>query len=249
MMGQPRIGAIALSALAAALGAAPASAGPPFVTDDPEPTEPGHWEIYAFAAGTESRLETEGEAGLDINFGAAPDLQLTAVVPVGIEDDGRTRAGFGDVELAAKYRFLHQRQGSLMPDISFFPAVSLPTARRGFGTGRVQLFLPLWAQKDFGPWSLFGGGGYRINPGRGNRDYWVMGIAASRQLTPRFSLGAELFHETPEEVGGRAAAGINVGATYRLGGPYSLLVSFGPGLQNRREEGRYTFYAALKLDL
>ena len=28
-----------------------ALAGPPFITDDPEPVDPGHWEVYAFSAG------------------------------------------------------------------------------------------------------------------------------------------------------------------------------------------------------
>ncbi|HTX51339.1 MAG TPA: hypothetical protein VME40_18335 [Caulobacteraceae bacterium] len=31
---------------------AAAVAGPPYVTDDAEPTDPGHWEIYAYAART-----------------------------------------------------------------------------------------------------------------------------------------------------------------------------------------------------
>lgn len=240
---------LALACFAALFGASAARAGPPFVTDDPEPTEPGHWEIYAFASGAESRLEAEGEAGLDINYGAATDLQFTAVLPIAYQNEDRARAGLGDIELAVKYRFLHQREGSAAPDVSFFPAITLPTARRAFGSGRVQVFLPLWAQKDFGRWSLFGGGGYQINPGRGSRDYWVLGIALSREITDRLSVGAELFHETPEEVGDRAFTGASVGATYRVAGPYSVLFSVGPGLQNRREEGRYTFYAALKIDL
>ena len=59
------------------------------------------------------------------------------------------------------------------------------TRDRRFGTGRVRLLLPMWAQKDFGPWSLFGGGGYMINPGAGNRDFWQSGVALTRQVTPR----------------------------------------------------------------
>ncbi len=78
----------------------------------------------------------------------------------------------------------------------------LPTASRRFGTGRVRLLLPVWAQKDFGPWSLFGGGGYMINPGAGNRDFWQSGVALTRAVTPRLSLGGEIAHEGPDAVAG-----------------------------------------------
>ena len=56
-------------------------AGPPYVTDDPQPTDVGHWEIYAFATGAEASGDLAGEAGLDINYGAANDLQVTSVIP------------------------------------------------------------------------------------------------------------------------------------------------------------------------
>src|SRR5437879_4764814 len=61
----------------------PALAGPPFVLDDPEPTNNGHWEIYAFGNGTITDEGSGGEAGLDFNYGGGEDLQLTAVLPVG----------------------------------------------------------------------------------------------------------------------------------------------------------------------
>jgi hypothetical protein len=51
----------------------------------------------------------------------------------------------------------------------------VPVANRHFGSGRLGLFLPLWAEKDFGAWSLFGGGGYNINPGPDQRNFWLSG--------------------------------------------------------------------------
>jgi len=60
----------------AALGvASPAWAGPPFVSDDPEPTDYKHFEIYTFNSGTAVRSDTVGASGIDFNYGAAPDLQ------------------------------------------------------------------------------------------------------------------------------------------------------------------------------
>ena len=62
-----------------------AFAGPPYVTDDPEPTDYQHFEIYTFADGTATRDGRDGETGIDFNYGGAEDLQLTAVVPVAYE--------------------------------------------------------------------------------------------------------------------------------------------------------------------
>src|ERR1700761_8088927 len=88
----------------------PAFAGPPYVTDDPEPTDYKHFEIYGFAGGTATRDGSDSAGGIDFNYGGAPDLQLTAVVPFGVSHakGAPSVAGFGNVELAAKYKFLHQ---------------------------------------------------------------------------------------------------------------------------------------------
>jgi hypothetical protein len=66
------------------LGISPAMAGPPYMTDDPEPTDYKHFEIYNFTNGTATRANTSGEAGIDINYGGAPNLQLTATLPAGL---------------------------------------------------------------------------------------------------------------------------------------------------------------------
>ena len=223
-----------------------AEAGPPYVTDDPEPTELGKWEVYAFAAGTRLNHGTEAESGFDIGHGAAKDLQLTVVLPFEYEHkDGKARTGFGDVELAAKYLFVHQQENGWRPDVSFYPTVTLPTARHGFGRGKVGAFLPLFAQKDIGKWSMFGGGGYEINPGEGNRDFWSIGYALTREVNDRLSLGAEAYHQTRGEVDGRAVTRLGLGGSYRFAEHWSLLGSGGPIIQHRQANGRYAFYIGL----
>jgi hypothetical protein len=108
---QPKIALLGAAAMASLLILAPpAAAGPPFVTDDPEPTDLGHWEIYNFASGIGIPGGPSGEAGLDINYGGFKDAQLTATLPVAFQP--RAALGFGEVELAIKYRFLHQAEGS-----------------------------------------------------------------------------------------------------------------------------------------
>jgi hypothetical protein len=228
------------------LGCGAARAGPPFVTDDPEPTDTGHWEIYNYAQGAGTPGALAGSAGLDLNYGGAKDLQLTATIPVVFQTGASP--GLGDIELAVKYRFLHQSAGSVLPDVAFFPRLSTPSGGLTYGTGRPQLLAPLWAQKDFGAWSLFGGGGYTLNPGAGQRNYWISGAALTRTITPRFSLGAEVYHQTPTDLAGRDFTGINLGALYRFTPHWSFIGAGGPGVQNPREGGDYDFYVALKAD-
>src|SRR5690242_16815360 len=62
-----------------------ARGGPPYVSDDPEPTDFRHFEIYAFSAGASTRFGLDGAGGIDFNYGAVPNLQLTAVLPVGFQ--------------------------------------------------------------------------------------------------------------------------------------------------------------------
>lgn len=238
--------ALAFVALAAPI-ATPAAAGPPYITDDPQPTDAGHWEIYNFVGGSHVTGDTAGEGGIDLNYGAAKDLQLTLVVPFAYDRaDGHLSTGMGVVEAAAKYKFLHQDGAGL--DVSIFPRVFIPTAPARFASTRTNLLVPLWAQKDYGKWSVFGGGGYQFNPGPGNRDFWTGGIALTRQVTERLNLGVEVTHRTRDADDGRAFSGVNLGVVYKMTDHWSLLASGGPGVQNARSEGRYDFYVALKAD-
>ena len=244
--------ALARLALAALLlvPAAPALAGPPYETDDPEPTDLGHWEIYNFVAAEGAHRDWDGVVGVDLNYGAVKDVQLTATLPIAFSHEGGrggagTRAGGGDVELGVKYRFLHADKDGI--DAAIFPRVILPTASQRFGTGRASFLLPVWAQKDIGKWSIFGGGGYTINPGAGNRNFWQAGLAVTRDVSERLSLGGEATWEGADAVGGHSSTGLGVGGIYKLGGPFNLLVSGGPVHEHRGPTG-WRGYVALGLD-
>ncbi len=247
-------GAVALGIVAVIAVSSPALAGPPYLSDDPETTDVGHWEIYNFATGLGSPGAggLAGEAGFDLNYGAAKDLQLTAVLPLAFGapsafSENGLRGGPGDVELAIKYRFLHQSDGTWTPDVAVFPRLFAPTADRALGTGRVGLLLPIWAEKDFGPWSVFGGGGYQINPGLDQRNFWQGGGAISRSFGERLSLGAELYGQTRDTYNAAAYTTLNMAATYRLTRRWSLLGSAGPAWYRARTDG-YVFYGSLKAD-
>jgi len=234
-----------VSAFILLFGTETAFAGPPYVTDDPEPTDQGHFEIYAFGAGTTTRDGRDGEAGIDFNYGGAEDLQLTAVLPVSYETlhDRGTVAGIGNIELAAKYRFLHQ--DGFGWDVALFPRLFLPSLSAHVGDCHASFLLPLWIAKDFGAWSTFGGGGCALNNGDGSKTYCLAGWALTRQVLPALRIGAEIYHQTADTRDGKASTGVGVGATYDLSKSYHLMASYGPGIQNAAETNRTSWYAAL----
>ena len=155
------------------------------------------------------------------------------------------RWGAGDLELSAKYRFYHDEDAGLQ--IAMFPGVTLPTASKGMGAGRVTALLPVWAQKDFGHWSIFGGGGYAINPGTGNRNYWTGGVALTRSFGERLLIGVEVDRQGADVVGGRATTSLGIGVIYDLPGPFRLLASGGPTLKDGGGRAFHSF-VALGLD-
>jgi hypothetical protein len=224
-----------LAALAlAAMPLRVAHAGPPFVTDDPEPTDFGHFEIYLYSDGIVSgSTKTSPELGLEVNYGALPELQISASLPVGFSAPNRAgmQIDVSDAELGAKYRFIEEDADGWRPQVSVYP--SIETALGNFSgntAGTTSEFLPLWAQKSFGSWTTFGGAGYHIEVGRDARDSWFEGWALLRRLGDRFQLGAELFRETAEARGANDTAGFNIGALYDLTDAFHFVGSSGAGI-------------------
>lgn len=225
----------------------PAFAGPPYVTDDPEPTDPGRYEIYLFAGGSSAMDGSGGAGGIDFNYGAAPDLQLTAVLPIAWDNPngGAAAANLGNIELAAKYKFLHQEDFGV--DVAFFPRVFLSAGSEAVGERHVSLLLPLWIGRSWGKWSTFGGGGCTLNHGGGSRNFCQLGWTLTNQITPQLQIGAEIYHQTADSIGGRVSTGVGLGAVYDLNENFHLLASLGRGVQNADATNRVSWYTALLL--
>ena len=153
-------------------------AGPPFVTDDPEPVEFQHFEVYLACVTSRDFDGWSGTAPqLEVNCGAYPDLQIHLIIPTAFSapGSGPLHYGLGDVELGAKFRFVHE--GDRMPQIGVFPLVELPSGSeaKGLGEGHAQILIPLWLQKAWGVWTSYGGVGYWLDTGAGSRDSWFLG--------------------------------------------------------------------------
>ena len=222
-----------------------ALAGPPYVSDDPEPTDYQHFEIYTFNSGTAAHDGIGGASGVDFNYGAAPDLQLTATLPIGFDRStgGSTSFGLSNIELAAKYRFLHQDSFGL--DVSVFPRVFLPSGSSAVGSSSASLLLPVWVQKDWsGGWSAFGGGGCVI-AAQSSQNHCLAGGVLTYQLLPKLQVGAELFHQTADGSGTPASTSLGVGVRYDINQTYHLLGYVRRGIENADETDQYSWYASI----
>ena len=207
-----------------------ARAGPPFFTDDPEPAEYRHGEFYLASQYINSQ---DGKSAtlphVEFNYGVLPNVHLHLIVPFQYvkPEGGSSQYGFGDLELGIKYRFIQETES--VPMVGTFPIVLLPTGNKdnGLGGGETQVFLPIWIQKSWGPWTTYGGGGYWINPGEGNKNWWFFGWLIQREITKKLTLGGELFHRTISHEGGESSTGFNVGAIINLTEDHHILLSAG----------------------
>jgi hypothetical protein len=204
-------------------------AGPPFVTDDPEPAPPGGWEInipFIIERGSGS---TEMDAPLfDLNYGL-PDIQLKLEVPIKIvhEDSNGTAAGTGDLLIGVKWRFFNS--GKSQVQLGVYPQMLLPTGNhaRGLGEGRTAFVLPLLVQKSWGKWTLYGNVGFWWQTAVETRNYVYAGAVLERDINERLTLGAELFGNSPKERGGRSDVAFNLGGSWKLSTHLNLLFTAG----------------------
>lgn len=127
--------------------------------------------------------------------------------------------------------------------MAIFPRVFLPTSKASI---RTRVLLPVWAQKDIGKTSLFGGGGYEVNPGPGSRDFWLASAAVTHAFSNTLTLGGEATHQSADAVGGASSNSLGAGAIVKLRDPFSLLVAGGPAWSGGQSS--YHVYAALGLN-
>jgi hypothetical protein len=236
-----------LVALLLLIPTAAAFAGPPFRTDDPVPVDYLHSEIYLFSTGIHEAGGTSGFGpAVEFNYGILPNTQFHLIAPMVFDapEGEASHFGYGDTEIGTKYRFV--RETDVLPMIGIFPLVEIPTGDqdKGLGNGEAQWFLPIWVQKDFGKWTTYGGGGYWINPGPENRNYWFSGILLQYAFSETFYLGGEFFHQTADSVDGQDSNGFNLGGSLPFVDKFQILFSAGRGLTNT-SSNRFSYYIAL----
>lgn len=229
--------------------------GPPFQTDDPTPVDLGHYEAYVFGGvdGTPAEIDPAGPA-FEFNWGAIPNVQLHAILPFGAilpsnnpvyAPGGKGPSAFGltDMELGVKYGFVKQTKHR--PQIGSFTMVEIPSGSyaKGLGVGRVWYKLPIWVQKDWGPWSFDGGIGYAIVKQYQYRNYIYGGYLVKRKISKKLELAAEVFSHAREGFAApqtQSSTLIDAGGYYHFKYPgLQLLFAYGHSIAGQTENYAY----------
>jgi hypothetical protein len=249
------LSAAAVLVLLAASHAAFAQAGPPFQTDDPTPVDYGHYEAYVFGMfdGTPVEVDPTGPA-FEFNWGAAPNIQLHAILPFGAVVPsnnpiyfpaamGPSAYGLTDMELGVKWGFLKQTKHR--PQIGSFTMFEMPTGSyaKGLGVGKVWYKLPIWVEKEFGPWSLCGGMGYTVVPQTDYKNLLYGGFLVKREISKRLEMSAEVFSHASEGLAApqtQASTMIDGGGYYHFHQPgLQLLFAYGHSVAGQTENYAY----------
>ena len=208
-------------------------AGPPFETDDPEPTDYQHWEIYLGT--TAQQVSGQGWFGtapfLSVNYGGFPDTQLSLTTQAAFSFSGEVNYyGYGDILVGVKYRFIHE--SAEIPQVAIFPQINIPTGdvSKGLGAGVAQYLLPMWFQKSWDPWTTFGGTGYWINPGTGNKNWLFVGWELQRDFGKHLTLGGEVFYHDASTTAESNGAGFNIGGMAHFDEMNHIVFSIGRDL-------------------
>lgn len=229
--------------------------GPPFQTDDPTPVDLGHYEAYIFGGvdGTPVEMDPVGPA-FEFNWGAIPNVQLHAILPLGAaipsnnpayvpSGQGSSAFGLTDMELGVKWGFI--KQTKRRPQIGSFTMFEIPTGSyaKGLGMGRVWYKLPIWVEKDWGPWTFDGGAGYTVVNQVDFRSFAYGGFLVKREINKKLEMGAEVFSHGQE---GAAAPQTQSSTMIDVGGYYhfkfsglQLLFAYGHSVAGQTENYGY----------
>ncbi len=121
----PRLAALIAAILCVmGIGIGKTWAGPPFVTDDPEPVDYKHGEFYVATQYAKDKDVTSGTAPhFELNYGVVPNVMLHLITPFEYvkPEGGATQRGYGDTEVGIKYRFINDEDAHFM--VGTFPIV------------------------------------------------------------------------------------------------------------------------------
>lgn len=204
-------------------------AGPPFLTDDPQPVDLKHWEFYVASEMQFDKSQSNVTLPhIEINYGAVPNIQLHVIAPLAYsKTETNTVYGFSNMELGIKYRFVQETDN--LPQIGTFPLVIAPTGDKGknLGIEKAQVYFPIWLQKTWGKLTTYGGGGYWYNPGSGNRNWIFTGWEAQYDFSEIFTLGGEIYYQTADAIDSKNHTGFNIGGYINIDEHDHLLFSIG----------------------
>jgi hypothetical protein len=203
--------------------------GPPFDTDDPEPVNFKHWEYYISSINNHQQSVWSGTSPhFEINYGLVPNVQVHLLMPMNYFFSRHQGSGFGyaDTEFGIKYRFVKETENS--PQIGTFPIIEIPTIKNNeFSDGKTKIYLPVWMQKSWGKLTTYGGAGYWINPGAGNKNWIFSGWEIQYDFSKTLTLGGEIYYHTASTSDTRSEMGFNMGGSLNPTEKFHIIFSFG----------------------
>jgi hypothetical protein len=147
------------------------------------------------------------------------------------------------MELGVKYGFI--KQTKRRPQIGTFPMLEVPTGNyaKGLGVGRPWYKLPIWVEKDWGPWTFDGGMGYAIVKQYQYRSYLYGGYLVKRGINKKLELAAEVFSHGREGFSApqtQPSTLIDVGGYYHFKYPgLQFLFAYGHSVAGQTENYAY----------
>jgi hypothetical protein len=157
---------------------------------------------------------------------------------------GPSEFGLTDVETGIKWAWIKETKH--FPQIGTFTMFELPTGSysKGLGVGKVWYKVPLWFQKNIGPWTLDGGAGETIVPQTQYRNFPYGGFLVKGDIVHnKLELGAEVFshgaegYATPQI---RGSTMIDVGGYYHFKNPHhQFLFAYGHSVAGLTENYAY----------
>lgn len=210
-------------------------AGPPFYTDDPEPVEYRHWEYYISTIDLKhDNLITGTLPHFEVNYGLIENVQVHLILPLNFNyvNSQSFQYGYASTEIGIKYRFI--QENGRIPQIGTFPIVEMPTINNSnFNNGKAQVYLPVWLQKSWDKLTTYGGVGYWINPGTGNKNWFFAGWEAQYDFSKYFTFGSEFYYHSSETNIDQSSIGFNAGGFINLNENLHFLFSFGHSIFNQ----------------
>jgi hypothetical protein len=216
-------------------------AGPPFDTDDPDPTEYRNYEIYSgVTTHVDGPTSTSEFPFLEVNYGLMPNVQFSVHIGAAQQTaaDIAPAYGYEDSQMGLKVRFIQET--SCSPQVSFYPQVTYATGGTAVGQGHGTLFLPMWAQKTIGKVTVFGGGGYDFDKDASGTGDWQAGIAATTPVTKDDTIGMEFTRTSPHDA--YQQSDIGFGMIHSLGATHALLFSAGRSFTSQPHYRAYAAY-------
>jgi len=220
--------------------------GPPYFSDDPDPVQFHHWEFYLSSESlfyTRNKYASGTLPHFEVNYGILPNVQLHLVLPNSYQYSSYhdLNLGYTYTEGGVKYRFVKESKN--IPEIGIFPLVEIPTIKDSrFGDENYQVFLPIWFQKSWKHLTTYGGAGYWINPGTGNKNWVYAGWQGQCDFSETITLGGELYYHTADSNDSEGGVGFNLGGYININEHNHILFSAGHNLTGTNTTTGYVGY-------